>query len=258
MKSFLHLNRVPEVLRCLGRCEQPLPVICRYLGLVSGKCSYPVAFRLSNGIVIDLYNYHDLVTAWIVFLRREYKIPQGARNVLDIGANIGCFSLEAASKHAVRSIAIEPYPSTFSRLTANVRRNSMEDHIQCWELAVAGASGLRRMQPGALAQSVGLLESQAIAGIQVEAASLREILGRACETFRSRSIDFVKMDIEGGEHEAILAMSPSDLRPIEHLAMEYHPNAPKGRLFEHLLAAGLRLQDDRVVHPNSGVAHFRR
>jgi hypothetical protein len=134
----------------------------------------------------------------------------------------------------------------------------MEEHIQCWELAVAGAAGIRRMQAAALAQSVGLLESRAIDGIQVKALSLQEIFGRACETFQNKSIDFVKMDIEGGEHEAILATAPSDLRPIEQLAMEYHPNAPKARLFEHLVAAGLRLQDDRVVHQNSGVAHLRR
>jgi hypothetical protein len=95
-------------------------------------------------------------------------------------------------------------------------------------------------------------------GIEVDTVSFEEILRRACVEFRAESIDFVKMDIEGAEHEAVLAAPLSALTVIRHLGMEYHPNQPKEKLFRHLSAAGLSLQHDRILGPDVGVAHFCR
>jgi len=46
---------------------------------------------------------------------------------LDVGANLGLFSLVAAANpHCARVIAIEPLPDIFSNLEANIRRNGAE------------------------------------------------------------------------------------------------------------------------------------
>jgi hypothetical protein len=92
--------------------------------------------------------------------------------------------------------------------------------------------------------------------VEVESVPLEEILRRACAEFQAECIDFLKMDIEGAEHEAILAAPHSVLKVIRHLGMEYHPNQPKETLFRHLMAAGLSLQHDRILGPDVGVAHF--
>ncbi len=86
--------------------------------------------------------------------------------------------------------------------------------------------------------------------------TLEEVLERACEAFGTKTIDFVKIDIEGAEHETILATSPAALKRIRFLGMEYHPNRPKANLFDHLISAGFCLQHDRVIGTDVGVCHF--
>ncbi len=67
--------------------------------------------------------------------------------VLDIGAQIGSFSLLAASRGA-RVIAFEPCPMNLRMLRANVRRNGMEDRIEVRAMAVSspGTTELRLFQ----------------------------------------------------------------------------------------------------------------
>lgn len=58
------------------------------------------------------------------FISDILALPRPAFVFLDIGANMGLFSLVAAKNLAcVRIVAIEPVPATFHALTANVRRN---------------------------------------------------------------------------------------------------------------------------------------
>jgi hypothetical protein len=95
-------------------------------------------------------------------------------------------------------------------------------------------------------------------GAEVSVISLDDLLQRAGDHFRAETIDFVKIDIEGGEHEAILAASPRTLRRIRRLGMEYHPNCPKELLFNCLQSHGLKLEHDRIIGKDVGIAHFAR
>ncbi|WP_414901968.1 FkbM family methyltransferase [Sphingomonas flavalba] len=49
---------------------------------------------------------------------------------LDIGANIGSYSILAAGARRARAIAIEPVPSTFERLEANMRLNNLSPRVE--------------------------------------------------------------------------------------------------------------------------------
>lgn len=260
LKSFRSIDRVPEFFRCLRRCRRPGGFLRRYLA--GGERGYPYVLELRDGVRVELENFHDLVTAWVVFVREEYHVEAGTGTFLDLGANIGCFSLFAAARcPSARIVAIEPFPSTYDRLSSNLSRNLLADRATCWPIGVAAGSGIRRMvDEGEASQSRGILPAEAAtaAGIEVEVLSLSELLSRACDQLQSATIDFVKIDIEGGEHEALLSCSPEGLRPIRRLGMEYHPNRPKRPLFDHLAAAGFRVESDRRFGPDVGVAHFVR
>src|SRR5207245_2905245 len=134
-RSILHLKRLPELGRCLRRARRPLSWVRRYLQI--GRDDYPARLELRNGLAIDLNEFVDLITAWVVFFRDEYRVPSDVRTVLDLGANIGCFSLKTVREiPAARVIAVEPFPATHERLTANIARNGCEDRIRAWKLGV--------------------------------------------------------------------------------------------------------------------------
>lgn len=59
---------------------------------------------------------------------------------VDVGANVGHFSLLAASKKA-KVIAIEPIPDTFRRLNENVVLNNFEKLINLLNIGVADKKG---------------------------------------------------------------------------------------------------------------------
>lgn len=76
------------------------------------------------------YNHREL--KW---LRRH--LPKGGTFV-DVGANMGFFSLYAAQREA-RVIAIEPNPVLFERLTTNLRLNGMQADL--FRMAVGDQEG---------------------------------------------------------------------------------------------------------------------
>ena len=259
LKAAKHLDQIPVALLCLRRMQNPVAILRRYLGLGAG--GYPIQMKLKNGIRIDLENFHDLVTAWIIFLRQEYQTQADTKTILDIGGNIGCYSISAAHEHpAARVIAVEPFPATFGRLQANVALNKMEDRIRCLNLGIAAAAGVRVMSESGPSQSRGLLEAGATVpdGVSVSVLTLEGLLAKALAELNVDRLDFLKMDIEGAEHEAILTTPAAALKPIVRLGMEYHPNQPKARLFDYLIAAGLKLESDQIMGRDHGVAHFQR
>jgi hypothetical protein len=91
LRAFKHLNRSVEIYSCLKKFENPVPIALAYVGLAN--ISHPRQRVIKTGVKLELRDFHDLVTAWIIFLRREYKPQPSATILLDIGANIGCFKL---------------------------------------------------------------------------------------------------------------------------------------------------------------------
>jgi FkbM family methyltransferase len=236
-------------------------VLHRYLS--PHHSGYPFDIHLRNGIQITAENFHDLVTAWVVNFRKEYKMSSCAETVVDIGANVGFFSLYAAFRnHDARIIAVEPFPTTFAQLHSNVARNRVACRVDCWNVGIAECPGIRVMSGAVPSQYRGILPAASPCDgeghAKVHVVTFEELIQNACSHFQSETIDFVKVDIEGGEHEALKASSPRSFFPIKELGMEYHPNQPKRQLFNHLQSAGLLLSHDRVIGPDVGVAHFRR
>jgi FkbM family methyltransferase len=226
-----------------------------YLGF--WPLNYPREFRTRRGDVLTLEDFHDLVTAWIIFFRREYEVDASCRLIVDAGANIGTFSLFAAREAAgARIVALEPFPVTRARLENHMTRNALSQRVVCRPWALGRADAARRMDSsGGPSQSRGLCEEGAATeGVPVEAVTLATLWERE----QLDQVDLLKMDIEGGEHEVIPATPPEVLRRAAAIAMEYHPNGSKEALFSRLLDAGFTLAHDAPNGLNSGVAHFRR
>ncbi len=131
------------------------------------------------------------------------EIPEGSA-VVDIGANIGYYTLQFARKVGAtgRVYAFEPEPHNFSLLTRNIQVNGYQN-VTPLRLAVSNISGPLRLfvsednkgdhRVYASDESRETIEIQAI---------------RLDDYFRdgSSQIRFIKMDIQGAEYHALSGM----------------------------------------------------
>ena len=257
-RAWRYPERIPEIIRCLLTAPQPLGLILDYLGLRDWRG--PRVIEPARGCVLQAETYEDFVTAWIIFYRQEYALPRSATTIVDLGANIGCFTLYAAHRQAsARVLAVEPMPATFGRLEQTVSRNLLASRVILRKSGVAASDGIRIIPDAdAPSQSLGILPDDASAsGTPITCESLGHLITTARAEF-GREIDFLKVDIEGAEHEAFGAATRRDLDAVREIAMEYHPNSSKAELFAALDRCGFELVRDRAFNAGSGVAHFRR
>lgn len=177
------------------------------------------------------------------FLRSRTGMPV----VLDLGGNIGLFSLLAASTNKdARIVTFEPGPPNRRLLELNLLANSkLSEQIQLQTQAVGGHARttdwfFNENNPG----GSGLFSNEGQRfSVQIQT------LADAVNSF-GKSIALLKMDIEGGEYE-ILAHTPPDLwQQIQAISLELHDD-PEGRVSQadflrQMETYGFRIEKEAV------------
>jgi FkbM family methyltransferase len=139
--------------------------------------------------------------------------------VVDIGANIGAFTLDAATRYPAAIVhAYEPDPPTCDVLRRNVEANGLASRVRIWNEAVAGESGTLRLWrgDGSVVASAHLPQLRRGESCDVPAVTLETVLSRT-----SGRIGVLKMDCEGAEAE-ILEAAGSALDAVDFIVAEYH------------------------------------
>lgn len=165
----------------------------------------------------------DWVAVDEIALRGEYDFIRpllaGPKPVVvDIGANIGMFSLFAFHVNRDASVhAFEPSADTFGLLDTN-RRSNPSLSWQCHHAAVHARDGVIRFdnRPASTARQVS---AGADEGEAVPCLSLRTVVERV-----AAPVTLLKIDVEGSE-EAILVGNEHLLDDVDHLVIELHPGA---------------------------------
>ncbi|MGJ9412757.1 FkbM family methyltransferase [Aeromicrobium sp. CF4.19] len=205
------------------------------------------------------------VPVYEVFAEDEYSMTwfgQGLGDtpvLVDIGAHIGCFSLDFATRHeGARVHCYEPTPSTGRYLSRNVEQNGLADCVTVHHQAVAAASGVLVMADnGAGSGHNGVLHlgEEGAVSIEVPSVSLEHVLREA-----GGEVDVLKMDAEGAEYDIVLNASPDVWAGVRRVVMEYH--ALPGHDFEELRArleqSGLHLVRRDRYNDGLGLAWFTR
>ena len=129
------------------------------------------------------------------FLTKSVKTGQV---VVDVGANVGCLSFEAARQVGPRGlvIAIEPNPDNVPLLYAGILMNRWA-HVQIWPCAISDT-------PGVMSRSEGPSNPDVVPGAPREKAHAHTRLIRLDEALAHLDrVDLIKIDIRGLESRAV-------------------------------------------------------
>lgn len=135
---------------------------------------------------------------------------------VDVGANIGYFSMLAARQKAKKVLAIEPIPTTFDFLTKNIRHNNFGDIIKAFNVALGSEEGISKCVSSRGPKNHIEYEVDNIhAGLPVIEARVTTLDNLQKNEKQTERIDFIKVDIEGYEYEFLMGarVTISNFRP---------------------------------------------
>lgn len=151
------------------------------------------ARRGQTGITGNIYTgLHEF--ADMAFLL-HYLRPEDT--FVDIGANVGSYTLLAAGSVGASAVAFEPSPSTFRHLQENVRLNRMEDRVRCLNVGVGEIVGKMRFTNGGDAIAHVVADGEQAQAVEVQIHTLDSAL-------QGKKPRLMKIDVEGYETPVIL------------------------------------------------------
>ncbi len=192
----------------------------------------PIDIRLEGFTVLATPG--DRVVSERLILRRRYEKRQTrlVRKLLsrdavfcDVGANIGYYSLLAASIVGAkgRVISFEPDPAHAELIERSAEWNKFRQ-IEVHPLALAaegGSATLHRNPENAGNQSLLAANTSAASEtIEVEVSTLDQVLA---ETLHNRSVDLLKVDTEGAEALVLAGASQTLETPGIQILLEFWP-----------------------------------
>jgi len=205
--------------------------------------------RLRRGPVIAATPAHSL---WPHFsdiwyhrsYTRHFSIPSNSV-VVDVGANVGVFSLLAARTARI-VYALEPSSSNFSLLRDNTAR---AENIVPLKLACAREDGRALLDVDSDPVSFSLPAPRPSKNQEaVEVVSLATLF----ERYKIERCDFLKLDCEGCEFEIILDSDPALINRIDRIVMEYHDHLSTRFSHRNLLDALKDLGFEAVAYNPNG------
>jgi FkbM family methyltransferase len=115
---------------------------------------------------------------------------------IDVGANIGIYTLIASEVPGTTVVSIEPHPGTFGMLVDNIRLNGRRNVI-CLNLALSSHEGELRLTDRSGSPMNRVIKSGSASGGEINVPS--RSLSAVCRELKLVP-DFIKIDVEG--HEA--------------------------------------------------------
>jgi FkbM family methyltransferase len=199
-----------------------------------------VSFLPSDSMVMESAYWFGVRSYEGVMSDVWMRLCEDAGNVLEVGANVGLFSVIGASRRPKKYTAVEPLPEVAAILRANLARNRLE-FVEVLQGAVIASSETRDVvisipdeghgaPVGAhLTEHVEVSKRSSFRRIDVKGFPIAALIdGR----------DLVKIDAEGIEAELLGAASGTILQNRPTLVIEVLPEAQKlGDILSHLAQA---------------------
>lgn len=140
---------------------------------------------------------------------------------VDVGANIGAFTVLASGVVGSRTIAFEANPDTFEALFRNVKLNGLQERVKCIFAAAGRNEGEVSFTTGLGTENHMVTQQGGETAVKVRMTSLDSEMG-------NNSVDILKIDVEGFETE-VLAGAASVLRSPQLQALLIEKDNSGGR-----------------------------
>ncbi len=183
-----------------------------------------------------------------VFVDRDYDAPgvdwAKARNIVDIGAHVGSFTIWAGRRApAAQILAVEPNPSSFQLLRRNIEESALGERTTALNWAVGASPGVGSLT--LVEHPLGTrLSADSTGGVTVSVGTLAGLVQKAGMT----RVDVLKLDCEGMEYAIFASIDRSWLETVDVLMCEYHPEPGHdvAELDSVLRSAGFMVQHPRA------------
>ena len=138
------------------------------------------------------------------------------REVIDIGANMGMFSIFASKFGAEKVIAVEPISTTVALLNQHIKKADVNNIIVKQNIVsdISNQTVKIGLQDKCGHNSV---YSPSDKFEEIKTITLKELIA-----LTNTNTIFLKMDCEGGEYDIILNADPLDMAKIHTIAIEIH------------------------------------
>lgn len=212
------------------------------------KLHYSTPNDMTAWRVQTLYKKEPHTIQWLE------QIPQGAV-LLDVGANVGMYSIFAAGVRGAMVYAFEPESQNFALLNANIALNSFSERILAFPVALSDTVGLDKLylsqfSAGGSCHSIG-----EEVGFDLKPRKSPFIQGSVCTTIdqlvadgKMPVPDYIKVDVDGFEHKVFAGASKTlqDLR-VKGIIVELNTHLAEHRaVVDALVEAGFKYDESQV------------
>jgi FkbM family methyltransferase len=167
----------------------PGPVVVNFVNDAKLLVSPGMAGATGN-IYTGLHEFEDMSFV-LHFLQKDDLF-------IDVGANIGSYTVLASAAIGATSIAIEPLPSTFKHLMQNLYLNNLNQLVTAWNLGVGSQPGVLQFTADldTVNHVVSDREKSSINTISIKMDTLDNVVAEP-------SPNLLKIDVEGFETPVI-------------------------------------------------------
>jgi FkbM family methyltransferase len=226
MRLPMSFAGIQDIRRLIGTVENPAPIILDRMAFRKT----PYQLRVKNGPKLEIRpgSSGDRYAFFEVFVKEDYvkggqSLDEGDV-VIDVGANIGCFSLFASRMVGPtgRVFAIEPEEATFQQLKKNIALNNATN-VTAYRMALGEREQVGRLHfdgRGIFSSLFSTVDGRTLPATrqEIRIASLRTFMDEA----GIRNCDYLKLDCEGGEHAIVAGIDPDTGGRIDQITVEMH------------------------------------
>lgn len=201
------LNTITFIVNHPLNRKRKLKALIRFINwqISSRLCPYPIVYRYAeksrliiwrglHGATGNLYcgldEFEDM--AFLLHFMRDSDL------FIDIGANVGSYTVLGASEVGANTIAIEPVPETFKTLKINLNLNGIQHRV------VAHNIGLGSKKE--VVQFTTSLDTVNHVAVKLEADTVDVQIERYDDVIQLERPTLVKMDVEGYETQVLGGM----------------------------------------------------
>ncbi len=197
-------NAVVSLLPSIGKPFQDMLMKSRKTFVICNRTGVFKVRPFDDSMTISADYFEQELRPWLAK-------PKQKRVFIDIGANIGRYSLLAANQFGYGAVlAIEANPRTCELLRSNVALSGIKDRVTVVEKAAADAAGTVSFEVDPHHLGGGrIVDKKSGKPIWPDVTEVpADTIDAICSEARIEAgeIDFIKMDVEGHEYEALQGM----------------------------------------------------